>query len=146
MKILTCSALVTLLLSATVVWADNGQKPASTPTSPKLATATAGGANALLSDAEIDAFKTEGVTDDGKRKIQFMAALSVPSLNAQEKKKFERSGKVPVRITCTLEEIKVTQSKPLVKRLSGRVQFYLLDSDDKVVFRKAMHLEKMCAA
>jgi hypothetical protein len=144
MKALTISALVAFLLSATALWADNGQKPTSTTTGPKLSAGPVGGANTLLSDAEIAAFKTEVANDDGKKKVQFMAALSVPRLNDQEKRKFERSGKVPVRITCSLEEIKAAEPKPLVKRLSGRAQFYLLDSDSKVVFRKSMPLEKMC--
>jgi hypothetical protein len=145
-KAFTVCALLNCLLVATAFGGDTtGKKPAAT-TSPaaKLSSSAAGGASALLSDSEIADFKTEVADPDGKKRVQFMADLSVPRLKDAERKKFERSGKVPVRITCSLEEIKAADPKPLVKRLSGRAQFYLLDSDSKVVFRKSMPLEKMC--
>ena len=98
-----------------------------------------------LSDKDIEALKTELTDEKTKQKLLFVTDFSLrkPTQPA-EKKKYEKSGKIPFRITATLYDVKETGGKPLYRRLGGTAKFYLINSEGKVVLTESASLDKMC--
>lgn len=98
-----------------------------------------------LSDKDIEELKTELTDEKTKQKLLFVADFSLrkPTQPA-EKKKYEKSGKIPFRITATLYDVKDTGGKPLYRRFGGTAKFYLINSDGKVVLTESASLDKMC--
>jgi hypothetical protein len=98
-----------------------------------------------LSDKEIEELQTENTDDKTGQKIVFNAFFgTVKPKNAYEKKKFEKSGTIPIRITCTLEDVKQVNGKNVSKLLRGTARMYVMDSDGKIVMTESASLDKMC--
>jgi hypothetical protein len=147
----------TILIVAVLMFLGGGllaAEPADTSaptnkTAPKKLSGIGGpqAAGKQLTEEEIASLKTQAVIDEKNDiQCQFMASFSaVPVTDAKEKKKLAKSGKIPIRITCALYEIKNAKTpKPLTKRMSGNAQFYVLDSEGKMVEKKTVSLDKMC--
>lgn len=97
-----------------------------------------------LTDSQIAALKTEWKDKDGKTKVQFTASLGMAPMKPEEKQKYATSGKIPIRLTADLLEIKEVNGKNLFKRLNGSIHMYVKDADGKVVLKKSIPVEKMC--
>ena len=124
-------------------------EPAGTNAASPKKLSTNGGPQAIgktLTDEEISSFKTESIDEKGKTKYQFGARFGAAAItDPKDKKKYAKSGEIPIRVTCALYEIKNADTpKPLMRRMSGNVQFYILDSDGKMLLRKTVSLDKMC--
>ena len=99
----------------------------------------------LLSEEQIAALQSEWTNPKTGDKLQFQASFGVRNLTPQEKTRYAKSGKVPYRITCALYEIKESNGKKFLKRVSGgTARFYITDPGGKVVEKKSMPLDKMC--
>jgi len=98
-----------------------------------------------LSEKDVAELKSEWTDEKTGLKYMFVATFNQwkPTQPA-DKKKYEKSGKMPVRITCTFYEVKMVQNKPLYKRLSGASKFYITGPDNKVVLTQTVSLDKMC--
>lgn len=67
-----------------------------------------------------------------------------PVKNRSEYNKFKKSGKIPIRITATLYEMKEQKGKVLSRRLTGTASIYVLDEEQNVVLKESVSLAKMC--
>ncbi|MDD4870209.1 MAG: hypothetical protein PHR77_06580 [Kiritimatiellae bacterium] len=114
---------------------DNGVKKASSTV------AKAG----TLSDKEIEELLSESTDEKTGQKIVFNAFFGTAKpKSAYEKKKYEKSGTIPIRITCTLSDVKQVNGKNMSKLLRGTARMYVMDSDGKIVMTESASLDKMC--
>lgn len=97
-----------------------------------------------LSEEEVEKLKTSWTDEKTGKQYLFNASFGARKLDAKQKKKYKKSGKVPYRITASLYEHKESKGKKLSKRLKGTGRFYVLDSEGKVVLKKSMSLAKLC--
>lgn len=99
----------------------------------------------MLSDKEIEELKTEDTDEKTGQKIVFNASFGTAKLKtAFDKKKYEKSGKIPVRITCSLEDVKQVNGKNVSKLLRGTAKICIMDSEGKEVETQSVSLDKMC--
>ena len=99
----------------------------------------------MLTDKEIEELKTEDTDEKTGQKIVFYCTFGAAKpKSAFEKKKYERSGKIPVRITCSLEDVKQVNGRNVGKLLRGTAKICIMDSDGKVVDTQSASLDKMC--
>ncbi|MEI6809348.1 MAG: hypothetical protein WCN95_11560 [bacterium] len=144
MKCIYISFMAMSLLSARVSSAqENGARTTDTNQTRKAAPISALSGDGL-SDAQIAVLKTEWADDKKKTRMQFSASFGASAVTPEEKKKYARSGKIPIRVTADLIEIKEISGKNVAKRLDGSIHLYVKDSDGKVVAKKSIPLEKMC--
>jgi len=106
--------------------------------------ATSTAANGLLSDKDLSELKTDWT--DEKTGIRYVldAGFGAPKLEDKDKKRYQKMGRVPFRITCALYEIKKTKGSALTQRMTGTAKFYVLDESKKDIIKKSVSLEKMC--
>lgn len=115
----------------------NGDKKLSVPKITGLS-------GADLTEEQIASMKTEWTDEKSNVKVHFSARFGAATVPAELKKKYSKSGKIPIRITCDLVESREVAGKPVAKRLGGSAHLYIKDSDGKVVLKKTVPLEKMC--
>lgn len=115
------------------------EKLAAAP--PKLSSPGLKRPDETLTDQEIEGLQTQWTNETGARKIRFDASFGPKRLSDSEKKKYQKSGEIPIRIIATLSEQKADQ-KP--ERLAGTCRFYILDPEGNVIVKKAMPLETLC--
>ena len=144
MKLVPPICLAVFLLSAGAAFSqDKTEAPAKTPVKKLSSVGGATGGN-VLTDDQIAALLTEWTDEKTDAKLQFSASFGVRNVPADEKRKYVKSGKIPIRITCELDEVKEVKGKKMYKRQSGNSHLYILDSDGKIVDRKTVSLDKMC--
>ena len=103
----------------------------------------------MLTEKQIASLKADWMSKDGKKGVKFIAAVSQVSLDPKKDKakisSFKKSGKVPVRITCSLYDLLIKNDKTTSKRTdTGTASFYLLDSEGKIALMQSAALSKMC--
>jgi len=124
--------------------ADEQQPTANAPVKPSLTTRKPTRGKVLTED-QIAALLTEWTNEKTGAKLVFHSSFGVREVKPKKKRKYVKSGKIPVRITCNLSEIKEVKGKKLAKRVSGgRAYFYIMDPDGKVIVKKSLSLAKMC--
>jgi hypothetical protein len=101
-------------------------------------------AGKVLTEAQLDALVTQWSDEKTGVKLEFEADFTVRKLTDEQKKRYAKSGKIPLKITCQLMEIKDANGKKLAKRMSGTAHMYVLDSNDKAVEHRSVSLDKMC--
>jgi len=123
-----------------------GQKPATNVlVKPGLTNGKPAGNNNILAEDQIAELLTEWTDEKTGARLVFNSSFGVRTVSPQEKRKYVKSGKIPVRITCSLEEVKEVNGKQLAKRVSGgSARFYIMDADGKVIEKKSVALDKMC--
>jgi hypothetical protein len=115
-------------------------------TGKKKLTARGSKASGLLSDEEIEGLLTEWTDDKGNKGYEFEATMrQVTTLSAKDKKKYAKSGEVPFIMYAYLYEFKISKGKKSYKRDSGSCKIYILDSENTVVVKKSVSLDKLCA-
>ena len=118
---------------------------AGTSPSKKLSSAGLGGAGGeALTDNELETLKAEWTDEKSGKRLVFQAGCGVRKVDAQEKKKYAKSGKVPIRVTADFLEIKTDKGKQIAARVSGTGHVYILDSSGKAVLAKSVSLDKLC--
>lgn len=99
----------------------------------------------VLTDEDIAAFKTSFTDEKTNKKYAFICSFSQRQPATEfEKKKYERNGKVPFRITCELMQIKEVKGKEVGFLESGTASIMLQDSEGKVLLTETRSLDKMC--
>lgn len=81
---------------------------------------------------------------DGLRTVFTASFTAVQPKAGKETEKYRKSGTIPVRITCELDDIKKVGSREVSKLVSGTVNICITDEDGKMVLSKAVSLDKMC--
>ncbi len=98
-----------------------------------------------LADKQIEGFltETEGRRED--EKIVFSAFFSPRRLSPQEQRRYSRSGKIPFQILADYQEHRTDRNNRVSRRrLSGRVNFYVLDADGNVALdRQSSTVDRM---
>jgi len=98
----------------------------------------------MLTSEQIAGLKTEWQDDKGK-KFRFSGSFGMARMSASDKRKYAKSGKVPIRITASLYELGERKGKTVYERLKGTGRFYVLDSEgNEVVKKKSSSLAKLC--
>ncbi len=128
------------LLCGATAFCEEGSETAATVKAEPISNLAPGGPT----EEQIAEMKTEWTDDKRKSRLHFAAGFSKAAINEQEKKKYEKSGKIPIRITADFVEIKEVGGKEVSKRLGGSIKLCVKDSDGKVLIRKSVPVEKMC--
>ena len=99
-----------------------------------------------LSDKEIGELQTQWRDDKTGANMVFRGSFGGGRVSSKDKAKYVKSGKIPVRITATLYEVKTDSSgkQKASLKTSGTAYFYVLDDKDEVVFKKSASMAKMC--
>jgi len=147
-KFVSCFCLAVFFCAATAAVsqenADEQQPATKAAVKPDLPAGKPIG-DKVLTDDQIAALLTEWTNEKTEAKIVFQSSFGVRAVTPQEKRQYVKSGKIPVRLTCELLEIKESNGKKLAKRVGGgTVRFYLMDSDGKVIVKKSLSIDKMC--
>ena len=129
-----------LLLSGT---ASFSQQTATNETKKPAGLSGPAGGN-VLTDEQLAALKKDFTDDKTDTTYSFNADFGTRSVEPPEQRKYAKSGRIPIRITCSFTETKKVGGKALTRRLSGSSHIYIIDSDGKVVFKKTFPLDKMC--
>ena len=123
--------------------ADEQQPTTNAPVKPGLTTVKRMGE--VLTEDQIDALLTEWTNEKTGTKLIFQSSFGVRTVTPQEKRKYVKSGKIPVNLTCALYEVKESNGKKLFKRVNGgTARFYIMDPDGNVIVNKSLSLDKMC--
>ena len=100
--------------------------------------------NGSLSEKDISELKTDWTDEKTGIKYNFQASFGVANVEEKDRRRLEKLGKVPYRITCTLYEMKQSKGTTLSKRMTGTAKFYVRDESNKDIIKKSVSLEKMC--
>jgi hypothetical protein len=115
--------------------ASNVVKDARTTTSLGVKTTKTAGIKPLT-DEQIEAFKH--VHDEDGKKIQFTAnCMVIRPATEQEKRRWEKKGIIPFRISAGLYELKAGKDGFTSRVLSGMASFYVQDAAGNVVDGKS---------
>lgn len=133
-----------LVIAVSLSWNVLGQTQSNAPASSAQKSSIAQSDLGPLSEEQIAAFITEWNNDKGNEKIIFNASFGVRSLSVEEKRKYQKSGKIPLRLTADLSQVKDVHGKKLSERMTGTAHFYILDPAGQIIEKKSMSLAKMC--
>ena len=103
-------------------------------------------AKLMLTDAEVTALQTAVADSNRGTRLEFSAEFRVAPMTAAQAATCRRTGKVPFKVVCALNETKRSGGRTLTQRLDGKVEIRVLDKSKKVVDSVSMALEKMCAS
>ena len=92
---------------------------------------------------EIAAFKTESTEADGSRYV-FYASFGPQSLSKKDAEKAARLGKIPFRVTCVFDKVKMISGKMRSVSMEGNGYIVVLDEQGEVVASKRENLAKLC--
>ena len=134
----TCIAVLLLSVSASF-----SQQTSTNETKKPAGLSGPTGGN-VLTDDQLAALKKDATDEKTGATYSFGADFGSRSVEPPEQRKYAKSGKIPIRITCSFTETKKVGGKALTRRLSGSSHIYIMDSDGKVVFKKTFPLDKMC--
>ena len=139
-----------LLLTAGGVLAQQSAKPMTNAPAPKLSTLTTSSSTGkgFPTDEEIKAFVSEyKETENSKESLSLNVRFGVQKLAPEQKKKFERSKKVPYQLTVDLIKTKEVNGKKISTRVTdGKCNFAILDEAGKVSKQSSENLIKLCAS
>lgn len=102
----------------------------------------------VLSDADLKALVTEHKDDAAKLETKLYTTAGRKAFNVrttkgkQEQAVYEKSGKIPYRVTANLYQ-RTTGARG-GKRLTGDAQVYIQDATGQTVFNETVSLEKLC--
>lgn len=92
---------------------------------------------------EIAAFKTDFTDTDGSR-YAFHASFHPQTLSKKDAEKAARLGKIPFRVTCSLDKFKLVGGKMRSVTMEGNGYIVVLDEQGEVVASKRENLAKLC--
>jgi hypothetical protein len=140
MKSVFRACIAVLLLSTSVSFS---QQVSTNDTKKPVGLSGPTGGN-VLTDDQLAALKKDATDEKTGATYSFAADFGTRSVEPPEQRKYAKSGRIPIRITCSFTETKTVGGKALTRRLSGSSHIYIMDSDGKVVFKKTFPLDKMC--
>jgi hypothetical protein len=131
------------------VLAQQSAKPMTNAPAPKLSTLTTSSSTekGFPTDEEIKAFVSEyKETENSKESLSLNVRFGVQKLAPEQKKKFERSKKVPYQLTVDLIKTKEVNGKLSTRVTDGKCNFAILDEAGKVSKQSSENLIKLCAS
>jgi hypothetical protein len=150
MKFKSLMGIVALVVSAGAVLAQQSTKASTNAPASKLSTlktsSSAGGA--IPTEEEIQAFVSEyKESENSKESLSLSVRLGVPKMPPEQRKKFERSKKVPYQLTADLIKTKEVNGKRVAARTTdGKCNVAILDETGKVIKQSSENLIKLCAS
>ena len=150
MKFNSLMSVIELVVTAGAVLAQQSTKAQTNVPAPKLSTlktsSSAGGA--IPTAEEIQAFVQEyKETENSKDSLSLSAHLGVRKIVPEQRKKYERSKKVPYQLTVDLIKTKEVNGKKMATRVTdGKCNVAILDETGKVVEQSSENLIKLCAS
>jgi hypothetical protein len=150
MKFKSLMSVVALVVAAGSVLAQQPTKAKTNAPASKLSTlktsSSAGGA--IPTEEEIQAFVSEyKESDTSKESLSLSVHLGVPKMPPEQRKKLERTKKVPYQITADLIKTKEVNGKRVSARTTdGKCNVAVLDETGKVVKQASTSLIDLCAS
>jgi hypothetical protein len=150
MKFKSLMGMFALVVTAGAVLAQQPTKAQTNAPASKLRTLTtsssAGGA--IPTEEEIQAFVSEyKESENSKESLSLSVFLRVPKMPPEQRKKFERSKKVPYQLTADLIKTKEVNGKRVAARTTdGKCNIAILDETGKVIKQSSENLIKLCAS
>lgn len=92
---------------------------------------------------EIAAFKTDFTNPDGSRYV-FYSSFGPQRLTPKEQSSAFRTGKIPFRVTCSLDKVKMIGGKMRSVTMEGNGYIVVLNEQGEVVASKRENLAKLC--
>lgn len=143
------SSCVLLLTAGSVLAQQNSKSTTNAPASKLSVLSTSSSAGkGIPTDEEIQAFVSEyKETENSKESLSLRVNFGVPKLQPEQRKKFERSKKVPSQLTVDLIKTKEVNGKKISTRVTdGKCDFAILDDQGKVSKQSSENLIKLCAS
>lgn len=132
------------------VVAQQTTKATTNAPAPKLRTLTTSGSagGALPTEEEIASFVQEyKESESSKESLSLHTRFGVPMMQPEQRKKFERTKKVPFQLTADLIKTKEVKGKRVSTRTTdGKCNVAILDETGKVVKQSSENLIKLCAS
>ena len=136
MKKIVFSSLAVLIIFAAVAGYSSAQS-----TSAKFKKPAPAG---TLSEEDVAALKQTYTDPKTKKSYKWSGSFSIDKMTTVQRVKAKKGGKIPVRLTAALYEVKEVRGKKAQKRMSGSCELYLTDAEGKVVLKTSQSLGKMC--
>ena len=143
------SAFVLAVTAGAVLAQQSTKAQPNAPASKMRTLATSGSAGAAIpTEEEIAAFVSEyKETENSKESLSLSVFIRVPKLPPEQRKKFERTKKIPYQLTADLIKIKEVNGKKMSMRVTdGKCNFAILDDTGKAVKQSSENLIKLCAS
>ncbi|MEI6646585.1 MAG: hypothetical protein WCP12_11165 [bacterium] len=150
MKFNSLMSIIVLGVTAGAVLAQQSTKAQTNAPASKLRmlvkSGSAGGA--MPTEEEIQAFVSDyKETENSKESLSLGVRFAVPKLAPEQRKKFERTKKVPYQLTVDLAKTKEINGKKMALRVTdGKCNFAILDENGKVIKQSSENLIKLCAS
>jgi hypothetical protein len=136
MKRIILGSLGVLVILATVAGYTSAQDTAAKSKKPPPA--------GTLSDEDVTNLKQQYTDPKTKKSYKWSGSFSIDKMTTVQRVKAKKGGKIPVRLTAALYEVKEVRGKKTQKRMSGSCKLYLTDAEGKVVLKTSKSLGKMC--
>jgi hypothetical protein len=143
-KRLLSTAAATALVAGCSGRPSGAGRTAAAPLPPPASAPAAVSTEGLLSDAEIAALQTEWTDTKTGARASFQADFLVPAVSSEELDAFQKSGKVPFRITVQFQEIREENGGRITNPLTQTVTFYLLDADGRLLLKESASSCALC--
>jgi hypothetical protein len=139
-----------LLLTAGGVLAQQNSKSTTNAPAPKLSvlSTSSSAGKGIPTDEEIKAFVSEyKETENSKESLSLSVRCGVQKLLPEQRKKYERSKKVPYQLLVDVVKTKELNGKKISTReTDGKCNYAILDDKGKVTKQSAENLIKLCAS
>jgi|GEM_PF-1726156 len=150
MKFNSLISVFVLVVTAGAVLAQQSTKAQPNAPATKMRTLVTSGSagGAIPTEEEIAAFVSEyKETENSKESLSLSVNLVVPKLLPEQRKKYERSKKVPYKLTVDLVKVKEVNGKKVSTRVTdGKCNFAVLNESGKVDKQSSESLIKLCAS
>ena len=150
MKFNSLLSVIALVVTAGAVLAQQSTKSQTNAPASKLRTLVTSGSagGAIPTEEEIQAFVSEyKESENSKESLSLSVRLGVPKLPPEQRKKFERTKKIPYQLTADLIKTKEVNGKKMSLRTTdGKCNVAILDENGKVIKQSSENLIKLCAS
>ena len=96
----------------------------------------------MLSEEELKNLSPTWTDEKSGDKRVMRAGFAQERVSPTQKKRYQRSGKIPFRIIADVTETQAGARRG--QRMSGSCKIYILDSENKCVDKKSTSLDSMC--
>jgi hypothetical protein len=150
MKFNSLMSVFVLVVTAGAVLAQQPTKAQPNAPASKMRTLVTSGSagGAIPTEEEIAAFVSEyKETENSKESLSLSVHIGVPKLLPEQRKKYERSKKVPYQLTADLIKTKEVNGKKVSLRTTdGKCNVAILNESGKVIEQSSVNLIKLCAS
>lgn len=150
MNFKTFLSVCVIVISAGGVMAQQVAKATTNAPTPKLSvlTTSSSAGKGIPTDEEIKAFVTEyKETENSKDSLSLSVRCGVQKLSPEQRKKYDRSKKMPYQLLVDLVKVKEVNGKKMASRVTdGKCNIAILDEKGKIIKQSSENLIKLCAS